>query len=1478
MRKLLLVAVICFFSTLIGTAQTVYYVKTSENGGNDSNNGLSWSTAFASVQKAIDAANSAATTDTPNEVWVAKGTYYPTKDADGNISDNPRNHSITIKDKVKVFGGFTGNEHSVNQRAISKSNTHCANEYTNETIFSGNFNKDTQKENNSLCVVVFKDISKSGNSEINGITVCEGFKQGGENLRGAGVYAEANAKIIDCIIEKCYITSDKNDIHGGGIFMESSELKHSTIRECGVKLRQTGGGGGVTAFEGSVIDRCYIYSCYVRSEFGSYGEGGGAKMYNSSISNSRIFNCTSGDQYGGFRCGMTGGLKASENSKVNNCIIHNNSSLISGGLSGSRNVHNTVIACNKSYRDEYYKYGTGVVNSYLYNCIVWNNYNINRKFLRQIGGYDKKVIYTAVDQYAHGEHVIDLESDNTPNGSGNFVCFKNPPTIYGTASTPEEFNQIMNADFSLMHNSSCIGKGSNKYTENIPLDYSGNKRVRGTVDQGAFEFFKKINLTGLVANNKIYDGTNSASVNTQNAILSGVIEGDDVSINANAPFVYSDKNVGDNKLITITDGLLTGDDNAKYEAEITTLRSSITKKQMTVSGIEINDKTYDGDNEATYNTNSITYNGKISGDNININFNNLRLYFQNKNVGQHTLTSSGNYAIEGTDAGNYNVNVTIPQNASINKKTITPKGLVTEKQYDGTNDATVNYNNVEFDGLVTGDNVRLNGNTVELIYSDSNVGNNKNITVSSGNFTLEGNDASNYHLSNFDISGNIIKREIVVSGLKLEKEYDGTTACSINTDNMIINGMVTGENVDVDFSNANIKFNSKNAGNNLTYTWDNSNIELQGDDSENYMVSSYNFSSKTITPKPITVSGIVIEDKIYDNNTSATGNYENTSFQGIIDGDDIALNYNGIILDFDNKNAGNNKSVTANKEYSISGKDASNYTLSQPEDLTGNILKKDLLISGVKADNKVYDGTTAATLNTENIVIETWSADEIILNTTDAYINFDNKNVGNNISITAKGLSLDGKGKDNYNLLPLESLSANITPKSLVYKSSITADNKVYDGTTKATISIEPSTPEGIAENDNVEIDFSGISAEFASKNVGNDIQIKTTGDYSLTGDDALNYTLPVMPEVSAANITPRPVTVANLEVTSKVYDGTTTATINYDNAVLTNVVDGDNISFNNPTDVNFTDKRVEDNKSVIFTTPIALSGNDANNYSLSEVDVKGNITAKEVTLDDIAIENKVYDGTTSATLNASAITFNGVIDGETLNLNSDNVICSFDTKSAGENKTVSISGNFELTGNEFSDNYSLAQPTTSFSANISKKSLNVNGIKANSKVEDGTNTAELNIDEVTFPELVDGDNVNLDITNITATFDQTEPGENIAVTVNGEFGITGTDAINYSLSQPTLSLTANISKVTAITDNIEQFNVFPNPTTDKVSVSGLIKGCKLTLCNTAGKPVLNKSVNSEITEIELTDLVAGVYFLVVNNESSKKHYKIIKK
>jgi len=130
---------------------------------------------------------------------------------------------------------------------------------------------------------------------------------------------------------------------------------------------------------------------------------------------------------------------------------------------------------------------------------------------------------------------------------------------------------------------------------------------------------------------------------------------------------------------------------------------------------------------------------------------------------------------------------------------------------------------------------------------------------------------------------------------------------------------------------------------------------------------------------------------------------------------------------FADKNVGTGKAVTASG-YTLSGTDAGNYNLTQPTGLTANITKADLTVTGITADNKVYNGTTAATMSNGTLV-GVVAADLASVTLTQVGT-FADKNVGAAKVVTAAN-TISGAASGNYNLTQPTGLTANITRAEL---------------------------------------------------------------------------------------------------------------------------------------------------------------------------------------------------------------------------------------------------------------------------------------------------------------------------------------------------------------------------------------------------------------------------------------------------------------
>lgn len=138
-------------------------------------------------------------------------------------------------------------------------------------------------------------------------------------------------------------------------------------------------------------------------------------------------------------------------------------------------------------------------------------------------------------------------------------------------------------------------------------------------------------------------------------------------------------------------------------------------------------------------------------------------------------------------------------------------------------------------------------------------------------------------------------------------------------------------------------------------------------------------------------------------------------------------------------------------------------------------------------------------------------------------------------------------------------------------------------------------------------------------------------------------------------NITKRPLAVVSITVKNKTYDGKTAATVD-NSGTLTNFVSGETLVHS--VSAAFADKNVGIDKTVTLTITLSDSGTTkAENYTISDNSQKtatADITAKEVTLTGgISAANRSYDANNRAvSLTKGALTFTGLIDGETLDVN----------------------------------------------------------------------------------------------------------------------------------------------------------------------------------------------------------------------------------
>jgi gliding motility-associated-like protein len=731
--------------------------------------------------------------------------------------------------------------------------------------------------------------------------------------------------------------------------------------------------------------------------------------------------------------------------------------------------------------------------------------------------------------------------------------------------------------------------------------------------------------------------------------------------------------------------------------------------------------------------------------------------------------------------------------------------------YDGTTTATLNTGGAVLIGVQAGDDVSLITSGATGVFTNKNIGVNK--TVMTSGFTLTGADASKYSLTQPTTSANVTPAGLTISGVTASnKVYDATTAAVLNTGSAALVGIIPGDFVTLDKTNAAGTFSNKNVGTSKTVTI--SGFALSSSDAGNYTLTQPS-ATANITASPLTISGITANSKVYDGTTTATLNTGSAALAGVKSGDAVTLVTAGATGTFENAMAGTAK-IVYTSGFTITGGDSGNYSLTQPV-TTADIIGIALTITGVTANSKVYNGTTAAIINTGSaVLVGVIPPDVVTLVKTGASGIFNNKNVGTGKTVTISGFTLSGADAGKYSLTqPIT--SANIT-QAVITVTGVTANNKVYNGTTAATLNTGSAVLVGVVSGDAVTLVSSGATGTFVNKNAGTAKAVTISG-LTLNGTDSGNYTL--TQPVTTANITAASLTISGVTAASKVYNATTSAILNTSGSVLTGVIGSDAVTLvTTGASGTFANKNAGTGK-VVTTSGFSLSGADATNYSLVQPALTADITPAPLTITGVAANDKIYNGTVAATVNGSNANLAGLLVGDVVTPVFTSATGTFVNKNAGTNKQVTVSG-ITLAGSD-AGNYTLTQPLTV--ANITRAPLTVSGVTAANKTYDGTTTAVLNTGGAALSVVFGSDNVSIISSGATGTFSDKNAGTGKVVTTSG-FALGGSDAANYTLTQPALS--ASILPATLIVtanDSYKPYKTVLTFTGNEYTYSGLVAG-----------------------------------------------------
>lgn len=423
-----------------------------------------------------------------------------------------------------------------------------------------------------------------------------------------------------------------------------------------------------------------------------------------------------------------------------------------------------------------------------------------------------------------------------------------------------------------------------------------------------------------------------------------------------------------------------------------------------------------------------------------------------------------------------------------------------------------------------------------------------------------------------------------------------------------------------------------------------------------------------IRKAPLTVSGLYAVRRQYDNGLDVA--LRGGELSGILNNDNgiaddvkvVSLPEVGRISD---KNVGKNKPVSF-EDIVVTGKDVGNYEFTQPV-VTAEVTATQISLNGVRADNRVYDGTSHVSISASGF-IGVLGKDDVSFNPNATVATVADKNVGNNKAVTVEKVGLSGADSANYECVTPEGLTVNITQAQLVIVGlSPSYQSRTYDKTQN--VNLNGGRLTGMADGDEVSCIMPSVGT-VATKNVGQNKLVSVELPV-LSGRDAGNYTVTISGNLFV-DIVVKDVSISNLKAIDRYYNKTSVVQLTSDG--LSGFIDGDDVNFIVPSSGTIGEVYVGPNKPVSISWG-TMQGQDASNYNivLPEL-VTVNITPKPLSIDGITAKAREYDGTRNVLLSQEGAILRGVEAGDNVSF----FLPEFgilDSADAGFEKEVQIYG-----------------------------------------------------------------------------------------------------------------------------------------------------------------------------------------------------------
>lgn len=295
--------------------------------------------------------------------------------------------------------------------------------------------------------------------------------------------------------------------------------------------------------------------------------------------------------------------------------------------------------------------------------------------------------------------------------------------------------------------------------------------------------------------------------------------------------------MGSNKDITITGYTLSGPASSNYILnQPSGYQSNITPKPLTVGGLSVANKAYDGTNVFTL-SGTATLNGVEPGDVSNVSLaGSFTATSANASAETNKTITTSNPGLTGTKASNYTL--TTPSfTADITQKALAIAATAVNKVYGTTLTGGSGYSAFTATGIVGSENP----GTVTVTYV-AGAGGNENVGVYNNAIQLSsltggsgGFDANNYNINYTDASITVTPKSLSISGVGANnKPYDGNSDATISGTAALV-GVEFGDDCTLNTSGATAAFASINVSNNIQVNF--SGYALSGTKAGNYTLN-----------------------------------------------------------------------------------------------------------------------------------------------------------------------------------------------------------------------------------------------------------------------------------------------------------------------------------------------------------------------------------------------------------------------------------------------------------------------------------------------------------------------------------------------------------------------------------------------------------------------------------------------------------------